>query len=90
MRSGTRYYGGTPHAGTWTYGLPELPGQRGGHRAASRRVANPGCYATSVALALAPLLAAGLVEPDDVVVVAASGTSGAGRKAVRRAARHRR
>jgi N-acetyl-gamma-glutamyl-phosphate reductase len=73
------YYGGT-HAGTWTYGLPELPGQRAAI-AASSRVANPGCYATSVALGLAPLLAAGLVEPADVVVVGASGTSGAGRKA---------
>jgi N-acetyl-gamma-glutamyl-phosphate reductase len=73
-----RYYGGQ-HAGTWAYGLPELPGQRAAIRG-THRVANPGCYATSVALALAPLLAAGLAEPDDVVVVAASGTSGAGRK----------
>ena len=72
-----RYYGG-PHAGTWTYGLPELPGQRAAV-CASDRVANPGCYATSVALGLAPLMAAGLVEPTDVVVVGASGTSGAGR-----------
>jgi N-acetyl-gamma-glutamyl-phosphate reductase len=74
-----QYYGGR-HAGTWTYGLPELPGQRA-LIAGSRRVANPGCYATSVALALAPVLAAGLAAPGDVVVVAASGTSGAGRKA---------
>jgi N-acetyl-gamma-glutamyl-phosphate reductase len=73
------YYGGA-HAGTWTYGLPELPGQRAAV-AASSRVANPGCYATSVILGLAPLLAAGLVLPRDVVVVGASGTSGAGRKA---------
>ena len=73
------YYGGA-HAGTWTYGLPELPGQRA-RIADSTRVANPGCYATAVALALAPVLAAGLAEPQDVVVVAASGTSGAGRKA---------
>ena len=72
------YYGGS-HAGSWTYGLPELPGARAAVTA-STRVANPGCYPTSVALALAPLLAAGLVEPADVVVVAASGTSGAGRK----------
>ncbi len=75
----TTYYGGE-HAGTWPYGLPELPGARGALAGASR-VANPGCYATTVALALAPLLGAGLVEPDDVVVVAASGTSGAGRAA---------
>jgi N-acetyl-gamma-glutamyl-phosphate reductase len=73
------YYGG-PHAGTWPYGLPELPGARAALAGASR-VANPGCYPTSVALSLAPLLAAGLVEPADVVVVASSGTSGAGRAA---------
>jgi N-acetyl-gamma-glutamyl-phosphate reductase len=74
-----RYYGG-PHAGTWTYGLPELPGQRD-LIAASDRVANTGCYAVSVIAGLAPLIAAGLVEAEDVVVVAASGTSGAGRAA---------
>ncbi len=73
------YYGSTTHAGTWVYGLPELPGQRD-RLADATRVANPGCYATAVALALAPLLAADLVEPQDIVVVAASGTSGAGRK----------
>lgn len=72
-----RYYG-LPHAGTWTYGLPELPGQRRAITASSR-VANTGCYAVAVATALAPLITAGLVEPDDVVVVAASGASGAGR-----------
>src|SRR5205085_3274409 len=75
-----RYYGGR-HAGTWTYGLPELPGARAAVTA-STRVANPGCYATAVALGLAPLLAAELVEPADVVVVAASGTTGAGRSTV--------
>ena len=74
------YNGSTDHAGSWPYGLPELPGQRE-RLAGHPRVANPGCYATAVALALAPLLAAGLIEPADVVVVAASGTSGAGRKA---------
>ena len=74
-----RFYGGA-HAGTWTYGLPELPGSRDAI-AASRRVANPGCYPTAVTLALAPLLAAGVIEPLDLVVVAASGTSGAGRAA---------
>src|SRR3954451_23717444 len=72
-----RFYG-TPYAGHWPYGLPEL--FRDELRGATR-IANPGCYPTSVALALAPLLAAGLVEPQDVVVVAASGTSGAGRAA---------
>ena len=74
-----RYYPGPPHAGTWAYGLPELPGARERIRG-SRRIANPGCYATSVALALAPLAAGGLIALDDLVVVAASGTSGAGRK----------
>ena len=74
-----RYYGGQ-HLGTWVYGLPELPGQRVLIAAASR-VANTGCYAVATILALAPLIAAGLVEPDDVVVVAASGTTGAGRSA---------
>ena len=68
----------TEHAGQWVYGLPELPGGRARIRAA-RRVAAPGCYATATILALAPLLAAGLAEPADLVVVAASGTSGAGR-----------
>nr|BFE69717.1 N-acetyl-gamma-glutamyl-phosphate reductase [Actinoplanes digitatis] len=74
-----RYYGGT-HAGTWTYGLPELPGQRAAI-AASDRVASTGCYAATITLALAPLIAAGAADPADVVVVAASGTSGAGRSA---------
>jgi len=72
-----RFYG-TPYAGHWPYGLPEL--FRDDIRAA-RRIASPGCYPTAVALALAPLLASGLVAPDDLVVVAASGTSGAGRGA---------
>jgi N-acetyl-gamma-glutamyl-phosphate reductase len=72
-----RYYP-TPHAGRWPYGLPELPGTRDAIKA-SARVAAPGCYATASILALAPLLAAGAVEPSDIVIVAASGTSGAGR-----------
>jgi N-acetyl-gamma-glutamyl-phosphate reductase len=73
----TRYYP-TPYAGQWTYGLPELPGAREAIRSAAT-VAAPGCYATASILALAPLLAAGLAEPADIVIVAASGTSGAGR-----------
>lgn len=68
---------GSPHAGTWPYGLPELSGQRALLRGA-RRVAVPGCYPTISTLALAPAVGAGLVHPD-VVVVAASGTSGAGK-----------
>ncbi|MDG4766420.1 N-acetyl-gamma-glutamyl-phosphate reductase [Solwaraspora sp. WMMD406] len=74
-----RYYGGR-HAGAWVYGLPELPGQRD-LIAAADRVAATGCYAVAITLALAPLIAAGVVDPADVVVVAASGTSGAGRAA---------
>jgi N-acetyl-gamma-glutamyl-phosphate reductase len=70
----------TGHAGCWTYGLPELPGARA-RISAARRVASPGCYATAAVVALAPLLAVGLAEPQDIVIVAASGTSGAGRSA---------
>lgn len=73
-------YYGLPHAGSWLYGMPELPGTRESV-AGAVRIANPGCYPTAVTLSLAPALAGGLVEPSDVVVVAASGTSGAGRKA---------
>src|SRR3954467_2285709 len=74
----SRWYGGE-HAGSWPYGLPELPGQRE-KLAGANRIAVPGCYPTSVTLAVAPALAAGLIEPE-VVVVAASGTSGAGKSA---------
>jgi N-acetyl-gamma-glutamyl-phosphate reductase len=72
-----KFYG-VPYAGEWTYGLPELPGAVE-QIAKARTVAAPGCYATTSILALAPLLAHGLAEPDDIVIVAASGTSGAGR-----------
>jgi N-acetyl-gamma-glutamyl-phosphate reductase len=68
---------GSAHAGTWPYGLPELPGARAA-LAGSRRIAVPGCYPTAVLLALFPAYAAGLAEPE-AVVVAASGTSGAGK-----------
>jgi N-acetyl-gamma-glutamyl-phosphate reductase len=73
-----RFYGGR-YAGSWPYGLPELPGQRERLRGATR-IAVPGCYPTVSTLTLAPAVAAGVVEPD-VVVVAASGTSGAGKAA---------
>jgi N-acetyl-gamma-glutamyl-phosphate reductase len=73
------HFYGSEHAGTWPYGLPELAGHRAKLQGA-RRVAVPGCYPTVTTLALAPALAAGLVERD-VVVVAASGTSGAGKAA---------
>ncbi|MFE4633148.1 N-acetyl-gamma-glutamyl-phosphate reductase [Streptomyces sp. NPDC056773] len=71
-----RFYG-SAHAGTWPYGLPELPGAREELRGA-KRIAVPGCYPTAVTLALFPAYAARLVEPE-AVVVAASGTSGAGK-----------
>ena len=69
---------GSEHAGSWPYGLPELPGQRPLLEGA-RRIAVPGCYPTVSTLTLAPAVAAGLVRADDLVVVAASGTSGAGK-----------
>ncbi|AJT40619.1 N-acetyl-gamma-glutamyl-phosphate reductase [Psychromicrobium lacuslunae] len=66
------------HAGSWPYGLPELPGQREKLQG-SKRIAVPGCYPTSALLALTPGFAAGALLPDDVVIVSASGTSGAGK-----------
>ncbi|TDV42727.1 N-acetyl-gamma-glutamyl-phosphate reductase [Actinophytocola oryzae] len=71
-----RWYGGE-HAGTWPYGLPELPGNRE-KLTGTKRIAVPGCYPTGASLALAPALLAGIVEPD-VVVTSVSGTSGAGK-----------
>lgn len=73
------HYYGSAHAGTWTYGLPEMPGQRE-RIAESKRVAVPGCFPTGATIAILPALAAGLVEPD-VAVVSITGTSGAGKKA---------
>ncbi len=72
-----RHYDG-PHQGHWVTGTPELPGARAQIRTSSR-VAAPGCYATAAILALTPLAAAGLIDLADIVIVAASGTSGAGR-----------
>ena len=68
---------GSPHAGTWPYGLPELPGARAALRGA-KRVAVPGCFPTVSTLALYPALAAGLAAPE-VVITAVTGTSGAGK-----------
>lgn len=77
-----RFYGLTHDAPAWlekaVYGLPELFRSK---IPSARLVANPGCYPTAVALALAPLLRAQLAEPRSLVVNAASGVSGAGRKA---------
>ena len=76
-------YYDTPYAGSWAYGLPELPTGDGGRQRAAlqgqRQVAVPGCYPTAVSLALAPGFAAGVLGREGVVVVAASGTSGAGK-----------
>jgi N-acetyl-gamma-glutamyl-phosphate reductase len=59
------------------YGLPELSGDR---IAAAQLVANPGCYATSVILALAPLLKAGMIDRDrGIISDSKSGVSGAGK-----------
>jgi N-acetyl-gamma-glutamyl-phosphate reductase len=73
----SKYYDGE-HAGVWTYGLPEIPGQRE-KISKSVQVSNPGCYATSIITGLLPVLE--FVDVSDVVVVAASGTTGAGRSA---------
>ena len=73
-----RFYG-SEHAGSWPYGLPELPGGRDALKNATR-IAVPGCYPTAALLALLPAVAEDLVDPA-VTVVAVSGTSGAGRAA---------
>lgn len=78
-----QHFYGTDHAGTWPYGLPELPlpqGHKGREAlAGARRIAVPGCYPTACSLALAPGFVGGVLEVHDVVIVAASGTSGAGK-----------
>jgi len=70
-----KYYS-SKHAGSWTYGLPEL-GTNTQKVINSNKIANPGCYATAIALSLAPLIEN--ADPDSISVVANSGTSGAGR-----------
>jgi N-acetyl-gamma-glutamyl-phosphate reductase len=74
---------GSSHAGTWPYGLPELPlplGHKGREAlSGARRIAIPGCYPTACTIALAPGFVAGVLQTADVVIVAASGTSGAGK-----------
>ncbi|GAB2494611.1 N-acetyl-gamma-glutamyl-phosphate reductase [Luteococcus sediminum] len=75
----TKYYK-SEHAGTWPYGLPELPGARK-ELATTRRIAVPGCYPTTSTLALMPALLHELVDGHDVVIAAASGSSGAGKAA---------
>lgn len=73
-----RYYGGVHH-GHWQYGLPELADARKAI-SSSMRIANPGCYATALALSIAPFAKIkSQANLTDVVVTAASGTTGAGR-----------
>ena len=71
-----KYYSGN-YAGKWIYGLPEIVGAT--EIAKQTRVANPGCYATAISLAIAPVIS--FIDASDLVVVAASGTTGAGRSA---------
>ena len=73
------YYGGT-YAGQFAYGLPELSDNIA-NIGKSTRVANPGCYATAIILGSAPAIASKIVDASDLVAVAASGTTGAGRNA---------
>jgi N-acetyl-gamma-glutamyl-phosphate reductase len=72
---------GTPYAGSWTYGLSDIELNQSKIRGV-RQVANPGCYATAISLSLAPFVSSELVNSESISVVAASGTSGAGRKPV--------
>jgi len=73
-----KYYSGD-HAGSWTYGLPELENNIE-NISKSSKVANPGCYATAITLAFAPLIKHDLLDQKYMTVVAASGTTGAGKK----------
>lgn len=77
-----KYYG-NDHAGTWTYGMPELVRADGSKQRenlrATRRIAVPGCNVTAITLALAPLAKAGLIDLSNLVSVLSVGTSGAGK-----------
>jgi N-acetyl-gamma-glutamyl-phosphate reductase len=75
------FYGGD-YFGAWTYGVPELVTADGKQRdriVGARRIAAPGCNASTVALALAPGIHAGVIEEQDLVAVLAVGPSGAGK-----------
>ncbi|HWL76447.1 N-acetyl-gamma-glutamyl-phosphate reductase [Microbacterium sp.] len=76
-----RFYGGAFHD-PWTYGVPELPFRGGKQRerlVGATRIAAPGCNASTVSLSLAPGVAAGVIDPSDIVSVLAVGPSGAGK-----------
>src|SRR5699024_90024 len=76
-------YYGSEHSGTWTYGMPELPLADGRRQrellVGAREIAVPGCNATAVSLALAPLVRAGLIDATRMSAVLPVGPSGAGR-----------
>lgn len=72
-----KFYG-TPHAGTWAYGIPEMPGHREQLKGA-RRIAVPGCFPTGATLAMLPAVEKRLVQPT-WNVVSITGVSGAGKK----------
>ncbi|WKD59366.1 N-acetyl-gamma-glutamyl-phosphate reductase [Corynebacterium caspium] len=72
------FYGGE-YAGSWPYGIPELPGHRAALKA-TRQVAVPGCFPTGATLAIYPALQAGLITPD-ITITSITGISGAGKKA---------
>ena len=74
----TAYYG-SKHAGSWPYGIPEMPGHRE-QITTARRIAVPGCFPTGATLAALPAAAQGLVEPS-FNIVSVTGVSGAGKKA---------
>jgi len=75
----------TKHAGSWVYGMPELLRENDSKQreliAGQKRIAIPGCNATAITLAFAPLLKAKLIDPTDLVSTLSVGTSGAGRNA---------
>lgn len=77
-RDWVKYYG-NDHAGSWPYGIPEIPGRRE-RIAGSRRVAVPGCFPTGATLAVLPAVERDLIEPD-LNIVSITGVSGAGKKA---------
>jgi N-acetyl-gamma-glutamyl-phosphate reductase len=75
------FYGGAFHE-PWAYGVPELPVGEGKQRerlVGATRIAAPGCNASTVSLSLAPGVAAGVIDPGDIVSVLAVGPSGAGK-----------
>lgn len=78
----SEYYGGA-HSGTWPYGMPELITAAGHQRdvlPGTKRIAVPGCNVTAVTLGIQPGVAAGVIDPTNLVAVLAVGYSGAGKK----------